>query len=132
MASNPGEPFSLYGLLAKGVRLDPNREWIEFDLRSEARFQDGEPVTAYDVVFSFNLLRDEGNPFYASYYAGVERVIAQSEHQVRFEFNDTESRELPLIVAQLPSCPVTTGSRGISPRLPLLPTPALALTVLVT
>ncbi|MBR2512706.1 MAG: ABC transporter substrate-binding protein [Halomonas sp.] len=105
MASNPGEPFSLYGLLAKGVRLDPNREWIEFDLRSEARFQDGEPVTAYDVVFSFNLLRDEGNPFYASYYAGVERVIAQSEHQVRFEFNDTESRELPLIVAQLPILP---------------------------
>lgn len=105
MTSNPGEPFSLYGLLAEGVRLDPNREWIEFDLRSEARFHDGEPVTAYDVVFSFNLLRDEGNPFYASYYAGVERVIAQSEHQVRFEFNDTESRELPLIVAQLPILP---------------------------
>ncbi len=63
MASNPNEPFSLYGLLAEGVRLDPHREWIEFDLRPEARFQDGEPVTAYDVVFSLNLLREEGNPF---------------------------------------------------------------------
>lgn len=105
MASNPNEPFSLYGLLAEGVRLDPDRQWIEFDLRQEARFQDGEPVTAYDVVFSLNLLREDGNPFYASYYAGVEEVIALSEHQVRFTFNDTESRELPLIVAQLPILP---------------------------
>ncbi|MDQ7731332.1 extracellular solute-binding protein [Halomonas sp. SpR1] len=105
MASNPNEPFSLYGLLAEGVRLDPDREWIEFDLRPEARFQDGEPVTAYDVVFSLNLLREEGNPFYASYYAGVEEAIALNEHQVRFTFNDTDSRELPLIVAQLPILP---------------------------
>ena len=105
MVSNPGEPFSLYGLLAEGVRLDPERRWIEFDLRPEARFQDGEPVTAYDVVFSLNLLREEGNPFYSSYYAGVERAVALHDHQVRFEFNDTESRELPLIVAQLPILP---------------------------
>ncbi len=105
MATNPNEPFSLYGLLAEGVRLDPDRAWIEFDLRPEARFQDGEPVTAYDVVFSFDLLREEGNPFFASYYAGVSQVIAQSEHQVRFEFSDTTSRELPLIVAQLPILP---------------------------
>ncbi|MGO2392786.1 MAG: extracellular solute-binding protein, partial [Halomonas sp.] len=105
MASNPDEPFSLYGLLAEGVRLDPDRHWIEFDLRPEARFQDGEPVTAYDVVFTLNLLREKGNPFYASYYAGVEEVIALNEHQVRFTFNDTESRELPLIIAQLPILP---------------------------
>ncbi|WP_336273801.1 extracellular solute-binding protein [Vreelandella indica] len=105
MASNPNEPFSLYGLLAEGVRLDPERKWIEFDLRPEARFQDGEPVTAYDVVFSLNLLREEGNPFYASYYAGVDEVIALNEHQVRFTFSDTNSRELPLIVAQLPILP---------------------------
>lgn len=105
MTSNPGEPFSVYGLLAEGVRLDPDREWIEFDLRPEARFQDGEPVTAYDVVFSFNLLREEGNPFYASYYADVDNAIALNEHQVRFEFSSTESRELPLIVTQLPILP---------------------------
>ncbi|RUR38591.1 extracellular solute-binding protein [Vreelandella populi] len=105
MVSNPGEPFSVYGLLAEGVRLDPDRRWIEFDLRPEARFQDGEPVTAYDVVFSFNLLREEGNPFYASYYADVEKAEALNEHQVRFEFNSSESRELPLIVTQLPILP---------------------------
>ncbi|PRY65545.1 microcin C transport system substrate-binding protein [Vreelandella songnenensis] len=105
MVSNPGEPFSVYGLLAEGVRLDPERRWIEFDLRPEARFQDGEPVTAYDVVFSFNLLREEGNPFYASYYADVDKVQALNEHQVRFEFASTQSRELPLIITQLPILP---------------------------
>ncbi|MDR5874815.1 extracellular solute-binding protein [Vreelandella gomseomensis] len=105
MASNPNEPFSLYGLLAEGVRLDPDREWIEFDMRPEARFQDGEPVTAHDVVFSLNLLREKGNPFYSSYYAGVDEAIALNDHQVRFTLNDTESRELPLIVAQLPILP---------------------------
>ncbi|CAM3993389.1 extracellular solute-binding protein [Vreelandella rituensis] len=105
MVENPGEPFSLYGLLAQGVRLAPDRSWIEFDLRPEARFQDGEPVTAYDVVFTLELLRDKGNPFYSSYYAGVEKVVALDDHRVRFTFNDTNSRELPLIVAQLPILP---------------------------
>ncbi|WP_346798293.1 extracellular solute-binding protein [Halomonas sp. Bachu 37] len=105
MASNPGEPFSLYGLLAHRVRLADDRSWIEFDLRPEARFQDGQPLTAHDVVFSFNLLREEGNPFYSSYYAGVEGVEALDDYRVRFDFNDTQSRELPLIVAQLPILP---------------------------
>lgn len=105
MTSNPNEAFSLYGLIAEGVRLDPDREWIEFDLRPEARFQDGEPVTADDVVFSLNLLRDEGNPFYSSYYAGVEQAIALNDHLVRFTLSDSESRELPLIVAQFPILP---------------------------
>ncbi len=63
MASNPNEPFSLYGLLAEGVRLDPERRWIEFDLREQARFQDGEPLTAYDVVFLFRPSSRTGQPF---------------------------------------------------------------------
>ncbi|MYL24098.1 ABC transporter substrate-binding protein [Halomonas alkaliantarctica] len=105
MVSNPNEPFSLYGLLASGVRLDPDREWIEFDLRPEARFHDGEPVTADDVVFSLGILREEGNPFYRNYYAGVEDAVALDDHRVRFRLNDTDSRELPLIVAQIPILP---------------------------
>lgn len=125
MASNPNEPFSLYGLLAEGVRLDPDREWIEFDLRPEARFQDGEPVTAEDVVFSLNLLRDEGNPFYSSYYAGVEQAVALNDHLVRFTLSDSESRELPLIVAQFPVLPkhyweqhdFTAPDTGSAPRI---------------
>ncbi|GAB2711498.1 extracellular solute-binding protein [Halomonas garicola] len=105
METNPGEPFSLYGLVASGARIAPDRSWIEFDLRREARFQDGEPLTADDVVFSLNILREEGNPFYRSYYAGVDEAVAQSPHRVRFTLSDTDSRELPLIVAQMPILP---------------------------
>lgn len=102
---NPDEPFSVYGLLAEGMRLDPERTWIEFDLRPEARFHDGEPVTAHDVVYSFELLTEQGNPFYGSYYADVEAVTALDDRTVRFDFADVHSRELPLIVGQLPVLP---------------------------
>ncbi|MGJ7461667.1 extracellular solute-binding protein [Halomonas sp. MA07-2] len=102
---NPDEPFSVYGLLASGMRLDADREWIEFDLRPEARFHDGEPLTAHDVVFSFELLTEQGNPFYGAYYADVERVTALDDHTVRFDFAEVHSRELPLIVGQLPVLP---------------------------
>ncbi|MCG6657175.1 ABC transporter substrate-binding protein [Halomonas campisalis] len=102
---NPDEPFSVYGLLAEGIRLDPERYWIEFDLRPEAHFHDGEPLGAEDVVFSFELLRDEGNPFYRAYYADVEGVEALDAHTVRFTFRSNHSRELPLIVGQLPVLP---------------------------
>lgn len=102
---NPDEPFSVYGLLASGMRLDPDREWIEFDLRPEARFHDGEPLTAHDVVFSFELLIEQGNPFYGAYYADVEAVTALDDHTVRFDFAEVHSRELPLIVGQLPVLP---------------------------
>jgi microcin C transport system substrate-binding protein len=105
LTENFDEPFSVYGLLAEGLRLDPDRHWIEFDLRPEARFHDGEPVTADDVVFSFKLLVEEGNPFYRGYYSEVEDVVALDRHTVRFEFAGNESRELPLIVGQLPILP---------------------------
>ena len=105
LVENVDEPFSVYGLLAQGMRLDPDRFWIEFDLRPEARFHDGEPVTAEDVVFSFNLLVEEGNPFYRGYYADVESVEALDRYTVRFEFATNHSRELPLIVGQLPILP---------------------------
>ncbi|GHA87134.1 extracellular solute-binding protein [Modicisalibacter luteus] len=105
MVQNPDEPFTMYGLLAEGVRLDPDRRWMEFDLHPEARFHDETPVRASDVVFSFRLLRDEGAPFYAAYYADVTSAQAIDEDTVRFDFAEDNSRELPLILGQLPILP---------------------------
>ncbi|WFM69738.1 extracellular solute-binding protein [Halomonas sp. CKK8] len=105
LTQNPDEPFSMYGLLAKGVRLDPERQWIEFDLHPEARFHDGEPVTAEDVVFSFETLTEKGQPFYGAYYADVVGIRAVDEDTVHFDLADSESRELPLIIGQLPILP---------------------------
>ncbi|RAR57383.1 microcin C transport system substrate-binding protein [Onishia taeanensis] len=105
LESNPNETFSSYGLLAEGIRLDPQRRWIEFDLRPEARFHDGEPVEASDVVFSFETLTEKGQPFYAGYYEDVTKVRALDGDTVRFEFAPNNSRELPLIIGQLPILP---------------------------
>lgn len=105
LTQNPDEPFSMYGLLAEGVRLDPERQWIEFDLHPEARFHDGEPVTAEDVVFSFETLTEKGQPFYRAYYADVIDVTALDESTVHFDLANSESRELPLIIGQLPILP---------------------------
>jgi peptide/nickel transport system substrate-binding protein len=53
MGRNWNEPFSLYGLLAETVEVGPNRTWVEFKLRKEAKFSDGSPVSVEDVIWSF-------------------------------------------------------------------------------
>jgi len=99
------EPFTVYGLLAEKIEVGPNNEWVRFYLRPEARFHDGEPVKASDVVFTFETLLAEGAPHYRAYYADVEKVVAESPHQVRFDFKHAGNRELPLILGQLPVLP---------------------------
>ncbi len=105
MVQSSDEAFSMYGLLAETIRFPRNIAWVEFDLRPEARWHDGEPILAEDVVFTFDTLTQEGNPFFASYFADVTAVEALSERTVRFTFSGETNRELPLIVAQLPVLP---------------------------
>ena len=102
MARSFDEPFSLYGLVAEAVRVPESRRWIEFDLREEARFSDGSPLRARDVVETFRLLREEGSPFYKAYYRDISKIEALTELSVRFEFGSNENRELPLIVGEVP------------------------------
>ncbi len=99
------EPFSIYGLVAERIELADDRSWVRFHLREEARFHDGEPLTADDVVFSFDLLRTEGHPNFRLYYADVESVEREGDHQVRFNLGSPDNRELALIVGQLPILP---------------------------
>ena len=104
MESSPDEHFTQYGLLAESVELAEDRSSITFTLRPQARWHDGQPVTAGDVVFSFGILT-ESHPFYRSYYAGVDKVVAEGERRVRFTFKPGDNRELALIVGQLPVLP---------------------------
>ena len=99
------EPFSEYGLLAQSIERAPDNSWVRFTLRPEARFHDGTPVTAADVVFSFETLMKDGAPQYRTYYADVAKAVAEGERRVRFDFRHTGNRELPLIVGQLPVLP---------------------------
>jgi len=99
------EPFTEYGLLAEKMEKAPDNSWVRFYLRPEARFHDGHPVTAEDVVFSFETLMKDGSPSFKAYYADVEKAVAEDEHRVRFDFRHTDNRELPLIIGQLAVLP---------------------------
>ncbi len=99
------EPFTEYGLLAKTIEVPDDRSWVIFNLRPEARWHDGKPVTAEDVVFSFNILTKAGHPHYRVYYADIDKAEALSERKVKFTFKGKNNRELPLIIGQLPILP---------------------------
>ncbi|KXO11868.1 extracellular solute-binding protein [Marinobacter excellens] len=105
MESSSDEPFSEYGLIAESVEFPEDRRYVIFNLREEARFQDGTPITAKDVEFSHRILTTEGHPFYRNYYADVSKVTVEDSHRIRFDFGDTENRELPLILGQMPILP---------------------------
>ena len=102
MVASADEPFSMYGLVAESIELPANRAWVSFNLRAQARFHDGTPITADDVLFSFDILRTKGSPHYRAYYAGVVKAEKLADRKVRFTFADGDNRELPLILGQLP------------------------------
>ena len=99
------EPFTLYGLLARTVDTDDERSYVTFDLDPRATFADGKPVTAADVIFSWELLRDHGRPNYRIYYTKVSRATALGERTVRFDIAADGDRELPLILGLMPILP---------------------------
>ena len=95
------EPFTEYGQLAARMQMPEDRSWVLFELREEARWHDGEPVTAQDVVFSFNALVEWGIPFYRSFYSDVTAIEALDARRVKFSFRADTNREMPLIIGQL-------------------------------
>lgn len=99
------EAFTEYGALAETITMPDDRSWVEFRLRAGARWHDGVPLTAEDVVWTFETLTTKGHPFFRSYYAEVARAIAVDDRTVRFEFARAGNRELPLIMGQLAVLP---------------------------
>ncbi|MGH7388319.1 MAG: extracellular solute-binding protein [Candidatus Rokuibacteriota bacterium] len=99
------EPFSEYGLVAESIETPPDRSWVAFTLRTQARFHDGSPITVEDVVWTFETLRARGHPFYRSYYRQVASVEKAGPRRVLFTFKRGENRELALIVGQMPVLP---------------------------
>src|SRR5690606_38740442 len=103
--SSADEPFTAYGLVAEAIETPPDRSWVKFRLRPEARFHDGAPIHAEDVIFTFNLLREQGHPIWKFYYADVTSVEKTGEREVTFRFRPGENRELPLIIGQMAVLP---------------------------
>ncbi|SFS10593.1 peptide/nickel transport system substrate-binding protein [Yoonia litorea] len=101
MGRSLDEPFSLYGVLAESIETGPNREWVEFTLRPEARFSDGSPVTVEDVMWSYETLGTVGHPRYRGFWDKIESMEQTGPLSVRFTFN-TEDRELALLAGMRP------------------------------
>jgi len=102
MARGYDEPFTLYGLIARAIETDAQRSYVTFHLDPAAKFSDGKPVTAEDVIFSWQLLRDKGRPNHRTYYAKVAKAEALGEQAVRFDLSGSDDRELALILGLMP------------------------------
>lgn len=96
------EAFSQYGLIAETMEVPKDRSWVIFNLRPEARFNDGTPITADDVVWTFNTLKTKGHPRFRIYYQSVVKAEKLGDRKVKFTFAGADNRELPLIIGQLP------------------------------
>ncbi len=95
------EPFTLYGLLAESIRTAPDRSWVEFTLRPEARFSDGSPVTVEDVIWSYEILGTKGHLRYRSLWSQIESIKATGPRSLRISFRGN-NRELALIAGLRP------------------------------
>lgn len=105
MARGLDEPFTLYGLVAETIEVPEDRSSVTFNLNPKAHFSDGQPITADDVIFSLELLREKGRPNHRTYFSKVAKSERLSEHAVRFIFDAAGDREIPLIIALMPVLP---------------------------
>ena len=99
------EAFSQYGDIAISIEVADDKTWVAYQLHPQARWHDGKPITADDVVFSFDILKSKGHPFYRTYFGGVKRAEKLAERHVKFHFSDAENAELRMIMGQLPVLP---------------------------
>ncbi len=96
MVGSADELSSAYGLIAETAEYPEDKSWVIFNLRPEATFSDGSPITAKDIEFSFTTIRTHGRPFLKSFYDEVEGVEVLSDQQVKFTFN-TKDNMKPLM-----------------------------------
>ncbi len=101
MGRNGAEPFSLYGLLAESIDVSNDHQTFTFKIRTEAEFSDGMPVTAADVKFSLETLRDHGRPNYKNNYSKISKMEIVDDHTITFH-QEKGDQELPLIIALMP------------------------------
>jgi peptide/nickel transport system substrate-binding protein len=105
MARGLNEPFTLYGLIAETVEVPEDRSSITFNLNPKAHFSDGRAITADDVLFSFEVLKEKGRPNHRAYFAKVTKAERLDDHAVRFTFDASGDREMPLILGLMPVLP---------------------------
>jgi len=102
MARAGDEPDAMYGLVAKSVRISPDKLTYRFTLRPEAKFHDGSQITAHDVAWSINTLKAKGHPLIQVQMRDVKGAEALDDLTVAVSFAEKRARDVPLYVAGLP------------------------------
>ncbi len=102
MARAQDEPDAVYGLIAESAELADDKMSVTFYLRPEAKFRDGTPVTADDVVFTLETLKTKGHPRFQLSLKDVAGAAALDPHTVKYQFQGENVRDLPVLVATLP------------------------------
>ncbi len=97
MTGSGDEPDSSYVYVAESIEYPEDRSWVQFVIREGAQFSDGEPITADDLVFSLNILKEKGHPWYAAVgYKDIVKAEAIDERTVKFTFAEgANTRDLP-------------------------------------
>jgi microcin C transport system substrate-binding protein len=102
MKNSLDEHDALYGLVARSVRVSPDKLTYRFELRKEARFHDGSPLTSKDVVFSLITLKTKGHPIIRQQLRDLVSAAAEADDVVVVTLAAGRSRDLPLLVAGFP------------------------------
>lgn len=106
LASAPDEPDAAYGLIAESLDYPKDRSWVTFTMRPEATFSDGVPITAEDVVFTWKVLLEKGQPSWQITLKDIASVEALDPHRVKFTFKPGAStRDLPALAGALSILP---------------------------
>ncbi|MAL78893.1 MAG: hypothetical protein CMN55_07230 [Sneathiella sp.] len=101
MSQSYDDPSAEYGLVAESVEVAEDLSFAIFNLRPEARFHDGTPITPEDLIFSLDAVKEMGAPLFRYYYANVQSAEKIGDHRIKFIFSGPPNRELPQIVGQL-------------------------------
>ena len=102
MAAALDEPDAVYGLIAESVTLSKDRQTCLFKLRKEARFHDGSPIEAKDVVFTYETLKEKGHPQIRQILAALEAVKETSKSEVQMHFSAERGPNAILDAVTLP------------------------------
>lgn len=96
------EPFTMYPLIAERVEIPDDRSSMTVHINPKAKFQDGSPITAEDVIFSFEILREKGRPNMRRVYKLVKNVEKLDQLSIHFEFGAGYDQETVMILALMP------------------------------
>jgi peptide/nickel transport system substrate-binding protein len=105
MFRSRNEPFTLYGLVAQSIEIPEDRSFVTFHLNPQAQFSDGHPLHAEDVLFSWELLKEKGQPYQRNYLSKVRGAHVHDPLTITFDLSHANNRELPLILGLMPILP---------------------------